>query len=769
MFPNRRIEHPLRDVTQEHVNVDSWPYPSRGGDSFEPPPGSPEPHLLDYVKVVYRRRWIVATVFIVIVVGTAAYTFTATPIYEAKARLLLESDKKNVVSFKEVIEPEALGSDDFYQTQYQLLGSRGLAKRTLDAGRLWDHPQLKSDPARPGLISRLVGSGRRGNADQAAEAQLALAAASPGLEGETAAQSRVIDAFLRMLTVAPVRNSRLVDVKFQSRDAALAAALANAHARAFVQQDLDFKFSTSKEASGWLEQQLEEQRKQVEASEAAVQQYQERNDAVSPEEGQNIVVQKLTEVNAALTRAKTERIQKESLYNQVRAIENDPAAIDTLPAVLSNTFIQELKGQLADLHRQRAQQAERIGDLHPDMVKLNSAIQNAETKLQTEITKVVQSVKNEYLAAQAQEQSLGTMLESQKREALAMNRKGIEGGVLQRDVESNRQLYDGLLQRAKETGVAGELKTSNIRLVDAAQLPRSPIRPRHLFDMLLALMAGGVMALGSAFFFEYIDKGIKTPDEIVAHLGIPSLGLIPTIPTKSIIAGESPLISNGVPANFAEAFRTVRTNILFSFADEGPRSFVVTSTSPNEGKTLVASNLAIGLAQTGQRVLLIDADMRRARMHEIFKRSQEPGLSNLLVGDTRPTDAIGKSVVPGLWILPSGRVPPNPVELLGSVRFKAFLKSLPEQFDAVIIDSPPVMAVTDATVLAHLASAVVFVVAADRVNRDTAAKAVEQLQRARAHFVGAILNRVDLDRNGYYYSQYYRSDYHQYDTSSAQT
>jgi capsular exopolysaccharide synthesis family protein len=284
--------------------------------------------------------------------------------------------------------------------------------------------------------------------------------------------------------------------------------------------------------------------------------------------------------------------------------------------------------------------------------------------------------------------------------------------------------------------------------------------------MLLALIGGGVMALGSAFFVEYLDKGIKTPDEIAAHLGIPSLGLIPTIPAKSIVAGGWPLLNNGVPANFEEAFRTVRTNILFSFADDGPRSFVITSTSPGEGKTLVASNLAIGFAQTGQRILLIDADLRRARVHEIFNRPQEPGLSNLLVGDARPTETIGKSIVPGLWVLPAGRVPPNPVELLGSPRFKAFLKSLSEQFDAVVIDSPPVMAVSDAAVLAHLASAVVFVVQADRVNRDTAYKAVEQLQRSRAHLVGAILNRVDLQRNGYYYSQYYRSDYNQYYTSA---
>jgi capsular exopolysaccharide synthesis family protein len=245
------------------------------------------------------------------------------------------------------------------------------------------------------------------------------------------------------------------------------------------------------------------------------------------------------------------------------------------------------------------------------------------------------------------------------------------------------------------------------------------------------------------------------------------LGLIPTIPGKSITSGESPLINNGVPANFAEAFRTLRTNILFSFADDGPRSFVITSTSPNEGKTLVASNLAVAFAQTGQRVLLIDADLRRARVHEIFNRSQEPGLSNVLVGDTKPTEAIGKSVVPGLWILPAGRMPPNPVELLGSPRFKSFLASLPEQFDAVVIDSPPVMAVTDAAVLSHMASAVVFVVAADRVSRDTAYKAIERLQHARAHIVGAILNRVDLQRNGYYYSQYYRADYNQYYASSA--
>src|SRR5262249_43987004 len=320
---------------------------------------------------------------------------------------------------------------------------------------------------------------------------------------------------------------------------------------------------------------------------------------------------------------------------------------------------------------------------------------------------VVGSVNNEYTAALSEERSLQSALDAQKGEALSLNRKGIEYSVLQREVESNRQIYDNLMQRTKETGISSELRTTNVRVVDQAEVPRSPILPRHSRDLMVSTFAGLILAVGIGFGFEYMDNRIKAPQELRVDLGLAFLGMVPAFNVK----GSSGLISDEVPGNFMEAIKSVRTNVLFSMADDGWKSIAVTSAGPGEGKSMMSSNLSVALAQTGLRVLMIDADMRRPRVHEIFNLPQEPGLSNLLVGDCKPSEGIRRvGNVPNLWILPSGMIPPNPAELLGSKRFEEYLATLGEQFDWVVIDSPPVLAVSDASVLANLASGVVFVV-----------------------------------------------------------
>jgi capsular exopolysaccharide synthesis family protein len=348
-------------------------------------------------------------------------------------------------------------------------------------------------------------------------------------------------------------------------------------------------------------------------------------------------------------------------------------------------------------------------------------------------------------------------LNTQKSEALGLNRKGIEYSVLSREAESNRQVYESLLQRTKETGISGELKSSNIRVVDSAEVPGRPVLPVRQRDLSVAAINGLVLALGLVFLFEYLDNRIKSPQELRTHLGLPFLGMIPAID-----GGGPTLLHQGVPPQFAEAIRGVRTNVLFSSADEGVRMIVVTSAGPGEGKSMFSSNLSVSLAQAGQRVLHIDADMRRPRVHEIFELSHEPGLSNLLVGDCKPSEAVRMTSVQNLCVLPAGMIPPNPAELLGSKRCTEYFATLSEHFDWVIIDSPPVLAVSDASILANSATGVLFVVGADQTSRRTAKAAVDQLHSVQAHIIGAVLNRVDLQRNAYYYSTYYRKEYSRY-------
>jgi len=711
-----------------------------------------EVHLTDYFKVLYKRRWTAITAFLLVVVGTAVYSFTATPIFEAKVRLLIESDEQNVVNFKQVVDEDRTRAD-YYQTQYNILQSRGLARKTLDNLELWDDPRFVagSSAARPkkGLLAwaRGLWSPRT----QAAESAPA---------DETATQSAAIDAFLDGLNVTQVRNSRLVDVSYRSPNPALATAIANSLAKAYIEQNLEYKFMATKDAGDWLSARLAEQRAEVEKAEAALQRYREQNDAISLEDRENIVVQKLADLNAALTKAKTDRIQREAVYNQLRESQQNPALLDTFPAILSNGFIQTQKAELSTLQQQLAQKSEVFADKHPEIVRIRTAIQLAQSRLSGEIAKVVQSVRSDYLAAVSQEQSLANALNEQKAAAQSMNRKAIDYGVLQRDLDSSRQIYESLLQRAKETGVAGELRSSNVRIVDEAEKPRWPVTPRRSLNMLLAIFGGLLLACSLAFFFEYMDSRIKSPDDIKA-LGLPHLGLLPLISSK-VLGGAYPLLGHAVPANFSEAFRAIRTNVLFSTATTGCRSVVVTSTGPGEGKSMVAANMAVGLAQSGQRVLLIDGDMRKPKVHDVFDVAQEPGLSNLLVGNAKASESVRKSGVSGLWLLPAGLIPPNPAELLGSQRLRDFVHSVGEHFDWVVVDTPPVMAVTDAAVIAHSVTGVLFVVGSEMTSSHAAARALDQLENAQARFIGAVLNRVDLERNAYYYSQYYRREYSTY-------
>jgi capsular exopolysaccharide synthesis family protein len=466
-----------------------------------------------------------------------------------------------------------------------------------------------------------------------------------------------------------------------------------------------------------------------------------------------------------MIKAKTERISKEALFNQLKAAQAS-GSLDALPAVIQNEYIQGLKNNLASAQRQQAQLAERYGDRHAEMIKAKSEVQSAEAKLAAEISKVVDSVSSEYRSALAQEQSLQGALNSQRSEALGQGKISVAYSVLQREADSNRQIYENLLQRTKETGISGERRATNVRVVDKAIVPGAPFSPNVRGEMTFAFVAGLVFAIGLAFGFEYLDNRIKTPQELKATLSVPFLGMVPMI-VNDKQAMKNPLLNNGVPQNFAEAFKTVRTNVLFSSAEEGMRTLVVTSAGPGEGKSLVASNLSIAMAQAGQRVLLIDADMRRPRVHEIFGGDQEPGLSNVLAGNAKTSEAIHKSSVAGLWLMHAGHIPPNPAELLASRRYTDFIASLASHFDWVLLDTPPVMVVADSSILANQASGVVFVVGADNTSRQAARTAVEQLDTASAHVVGTVLNKVDIVRNPYYYSSYYRKDYARYYVSSS--
>ena len=442
-------------------------------------------HVLDYVRVLYRRRWLAITVFLLILIGTTAYTVIATPLFQAKVRLLIEAEEPNVVGFKGVID-EQQAKADYYTTQYNILQSRALARTTLESLKLWSTPPFGTGAATE----------------------------------DASAQSVAIDKFLARVRVAPIRDSRLVDVFIELPDAAMATAVANMLARTYIDQNREYRFLASKDATDWLGDRLAEQRQQVELAERALQKYREQNGAISLSDRENIVVQKLTQLNAEVTRAKTDRIQQEAMYVQLQKRQADRSSLEMFPAILTNGYIQQQKTVLSDLLREQARLAETYGNKHERMITIASQIADAQAKLDGEIQKVVQALTTDYQVAVAREKSLVQALDDQKAEALLMNSKAIEYNVLQRDVESRKQIYATLTQRANETGVSGALRTSNIRVIDAAEKPRAPVSPNRLLNLLAALVGGGVLAVGLVFFVEYADNRLKTPDRDRAPLEV---------------------------------------------------------------------------------------------------------------------------------------------------------------------------------------------------------------------------------------------------------
>jgi capsular exopolysaccharide synthesis family protein len=700
--------------------------------------------LRSYLAIVYRRRWTALAVFVVVFGMAAVRTFRATPIYEATARIMIEADSPTVVSFQDTIETNRR-ANEYFQTQYRLLTSRALAKRALVDSNLINDRAFTVSAADPGPGPEA--------ADEA------------GSPAEAAAVRR----FVGSLTVTPIRNSRLVDVTFASPDPSVAWRGANAIVTAFMKQAADTRTSDTRDAASFLTQMLAEQRTAVEQSDLAVQQYRESGNAVTADDRENIVTERLVRLSEALTRARTDRIEKQTAYEQVRDGAGDVARFDTVPAVRDNPVVQRLTIEVGELQRRKMDLGQSLTDRHPEMIKVNAALAQAEARLRAQVTQLVDSLRTEYESAMALETAMGQALEKQRAETLAQNRRGINLEVLQRDAETNRKLYEALLQRTKEAGITGQMKASTARIVDTAERPRRPVRPNRRRDLAVGFGAALLLAVGLVFTLEMFDTRIKSPDDVARHLQLPTLAMVPVWHAAG--ANEaSMLIDQASPHNFVEAFRSLRTSILFASADRGARSLLVSSTAPSEGKTFVSCNLAISLAMVGQRVLLIDADMRRPKIHTRFGAEREPGLSDVLVGNVTLAAAIRPTGRPTLSLLPAGTLPPNPPELLGSAPFAALLTQALRDYDWIVLDSPPIRAVTDAAVIAHLVNAVIFVAGAEMTDIKGAQVALERLTASRARVAGVVLNRVRLQDHGYYYAEYYsREDERYYQNPSKHT
>jgi capsular exopolysaccharide synthesis family protein len=697
------------------------------------------------------------------VITVAIHAFTATPIYEASTRLVIEKENPKVVSIQEVMAVDASGTD-YYQTQYKIIESRAVAREVLRRLSSAEIETLFPEP-KDGFIL---------NVKQTICAWISSIRSLLKTEdditreraGEVSEANERVSAFIHKMKVSPISNSRLVDVGFEAEAPVLAAKVVNTIAAAYIDKNLETKLAAVQNAVKWLHNRIEEERNKVEKAEHALLRYKEGQGIITDftSDTEKITAQKLAEMNTQVVEGASKRVEAGTRYKQAAALANSPDMLGSISEVLENELIQNIKSMEVALYKRMSELSKKYGQKHPRMLAIESEIKTLQDRKTQEVNRVISSLRNEYEVALAREESLKAALAKQKKESLDLNQKAIQYGVLQREAESARHMYDLLIKRFKETTLTEDMKTGNIRVIDRAEVSKNPVKPRKRRNLLLAVIVGLLTGTGLAFFFEYLDNTIKIPEDVKRHLKIPYLGPVPLFEpaSKGNPGGDmnQELVTHHDPKSTAsESYRGIRTNILFSAAESAPQVILITSAGPREGKTTTTLNLGITMAQAGSKVLLLDCDMRRPKLHKAFSLAKDRGISNLLVGGKAQDGAWRHTPVPNLDVIPCGPIPPNPSEMLGSKRMSDLLHRLRKEYAHILIDSPPSTAVTDSAVLSKSVDGVVLVIRAGDTAREMVKNGIGQFEAVGAHILGAILNGVDIGRDKYYYYYQY---YHYY-------
>jgi polysaccharide biosynthesis transport protein len=679
--------------------------------------------LSAYLYVLLKRRWTIVITVVTLAAIAAMLSFLTTPVYEATARLEIEPETPQLQSSSDVYQ-KTDADDVFLQTQIQVLKSETLAWETIE--------QLN--------LARNLG----GSADT-------MATADPDKH-----KVSLIGAFESHLKVEQVPKTRMLSVAFASADPRLAAQVATS----LIKSYLDYNFREKDEAirrSGWMEQQVEELKANVERSQRAVVDYEQQNQIVNSGDKQNVVEQVLADQSHDLTSAESERIQKESLYRQVLSNRAQMAAL------VHDELLGQLEEKAAELKQKYTEIAAQYGPNFPNAKRLQLQINEAQDQINREQDRIISRMSTDYNAAYNRERLAATEVAQQKNEVGRMNQLLIQDNLLRHEFETNQQLYESLLQRVKDATVSAALRSTNIHMVDSALPPDTPVRPRKLLNIATAVWAGLILGVMGAFAQEALDSSIKTTEEAEALMVSPALGVIPFernswLKTIRLARGArsdqlAMSVTERPTSSLSEAFRALGTAV--SVPSRPVKTLLITSSQNGEGKTTTALNLAQALAQRGDRVLLIDCDLRKGEVAKAIGIKKREGLTAVLAGELA-TPKVLVALQPNLWVLPAGTVPPDPVALLASKQMTLLLEAVAARFEFVIIDSPPVLAVTDAVILARLVDGVLLVAASGTTSRGGLLRARRILEVSGARILGMAVNKIDPRRPdyGYSYSQY---------------
>ncbi|RYZ75100.1 MAG: polysaccharide biosynthesis tyrosine autokinase [Lysobacteraceae bacterium] len=687
----------------------------------EAAPADDEINLLEYWQILRERQWLVAGIAAAVFLLALVFTLLATPIFRASSTLQIERDSMKIVDVGALTPAESPMDRDFYQTQYELLQSRSLALRVVQDLKLVEHPQFAE--TMESVDEALAGKG----------------AGAPA-SGPLAREQALVQPLLNGLSIEPVRNSRLVRVNFDSPDPVLAARVANAYGDAFIASNLERRFEASSYARKYLEDRLAELKAKLEDTEKELVGFATSEQIVSVGDDQpSLSAQNLSQLNASLAAAQDARIRSEAAWRQASAGNGLG-----LPQVVSSALIQKLRESRSLLAAEYQQKLRTFKPDYPDMQRLSGQIAETDRQIAGEIGNIRAAVKSEYDAARQQESLLESRLSGLKGDVLDLQGRSIQYNILKRDAETNRQLYDGLLQRYKEISVVGNVGTNNISVIDRAEVPNRRHSPRLSLNLAVGLLLGLFAGVLAAFLRHHLDRSIHSAKALEALAHAPVLGVIPRLD-----AGTTPAMAAAdLRSPFAESYRSVRTALQFATSHGLPYSLLVTSPGPGEGKSTTALELARNIAQLGKRVVLVDADLRNPSLHRLNNLSNQAGLSNVLAGAAGADDVLQPGSEPSLSLITSGPLPPNPPELLAGERLGQLLESLRGRFDMVVLDGPPVLGLADAPLLAHGVEATLLVAAADKTRSDSLQGARQRLVAAHARIIGTLLTQFDLRRKG---------------------
>ncbi len=711
-----------------------------------------EPHLLDYLIVLRKHQWLITFFLLAIVSIVTIATFRMQPIYQATARVEIDRENANAIHFADSEQYDMYEDlDNYITTQSKILTSETLAMLTVKSMGLDRLPQFGGDPTKPAKAPT-----------QGSDASLRRPAS--------------LGAFLGSLSVRRVPNSRLLDVTFEATDPALAARVVNAHLNNFIEENFRSRFEAATQASNWLAGQLNEMKIKVENAEDARLAYERNNQIWTIDEKNDISTQKLGELNKQLTDAQADRINKEAVYQLAQS-----GNYDAIAAVRESSVIQDILKQQTALTAQYADAVNQYGPKFPKVVRIQAQLKDLDQLVTREKLNIGNQVEADYRGARQRELLLQQALDQQKQETNQTNEKLVQYNILNREAEANKQLYDGMLQKLKEAGISAGLRSSNIRIVDPALIPNGPSRPNKTRNIALSILVGLIGGVGLALLREYLDNTVKTPDDIERLARLPSLAVVPALSNSSgkrngrfskllktpVVAakeGRAELISHNMPqSQMSEAFRALRTSLLLSQADHPPQVILMTSALPREGKTTAAVNLAVTLAQLGDKTLLVDADLRKPGINRALSLvdGKHAGLSSYLAGvSSLDLITVPHPAITNLAAIPTGPIPPNPADLLSSRRLTELIAELRGRYKFVVIDSPPIMAATDAVILSVLVDGVLMVVRSGETPKEAFTRTRDLLAGVKCHMLGVVLNAVDASSPDYYYSyRYYPYSY----------